>query len=311
VLHFEILVPVFNEEDAIGQFFESVEPVLDAVENLYDVRTSYKFLDNLSTDQTKKVLQKWKTDLSREIHVLTWVRNYGVMNSIYGGLRISDADVIMVIDVDLQDPARLIMEFYGKYKEGYSFVAGRRNTRVEPHYKTLGRFVFRALYRILKKDENLAVESGAWLLDRAIIEDLSVNPPTTNYLSGTLTSRGYRRETISYDRAERLQGKSKFSIFKYGTYAFEGLASSPTRLMRFALFTSILLNIFVFIFFIYFIIAKYFFGLAVLQGVTLLFFVQVFSLSITVMLLGLIGEYVSRIFQNTARLEIPIVLSEL
>jgi dolichol-phosphate mannosyltransferase len=308
MLHFEILVPVHNEEATLDSFFESVEPILDSLEKHYKVRTSYRFLDNLSTDKTIQVLRYWKEKIEREINVLSWIRNYGVMTSIYGGLHSTRADAVMVLDADLQDPPELITEFFAKFLEGYTFVCGKRTKRTEHFSIRLGRFLFRALYRLLRKDEDVPVESGAWLLDKSVIKDLIVNPPSTSYLAGALTSRGYRRATIPYRRNIRLAGKSKFSLFNYGKYAFEGLASSPVRLMRVALFSSFFLNILILILFLFFIASKFIFGANVLGGITLILFIQVFSFSLITMLLGLIGEYLSRVFQNTARLEIPTAL---
>ena len=146
------------------------------------------------------------------------------------------------------------------------------------------------------------------MLDRAVIEDLRVNPPQTTYLAGILQSRGYPRKTIQYSRTTRKIGESKFGLKKYFSYAFEGLVQHPLRFMRLFLSASFITVLTLMTLVIVLIFEKVFRLSYIPSGITLLFSTQVLSASIIILLLGVVGEYVARIFKSQSRIEIPVAI---
>ena len=307
-MNLEIIVPVFNEEKSIEIFLLEYIEVIRYVESQYMIDVKISFLDNASTDETFRQIQIAEKGFETPIGAYQWVRNYGVMTSIYGGLIRSNSDIVYVVDVDLQEPPQLLLMFIEEFLKGASFVSGSRKKRIEPISLTTFRRIFRRIYRILSAESGDSVESGAWLLDRAIIEDLRVNPPQTAYLAGILQSRGYTRKTIQYSRRTRKIGQSKFGLRKYFSYAFEGLVQHPLRFMRLFLSASFI-TLLTLVALVTVLVFEKIFGLSyVPSGITLLFSSQVLSASVITLLLGVIGEYVARIFKSQARIEIPVAI---
>ena len=306
-MNLEILVPVFNEEASIPYFINQVNAVLGQLENEYkDTTVSYRFLDNNSSDNTVGELVKMQKINSRKIEIVRWVRNYGVMNSIYGGLIETHADAVMVIDVDLQDPPELILDFYSRFRSGFELVTGRRVKRTESRKYTFGRIIFNYIYKTLNSTKSSPAESGAWLMSKNVVKDLEINPPPTSYLAGVLGNRKYTKYEISYERVERKYGDSKFSFIKYLSYAFEAIVTVPRKLMHFLFVISSCVCLLLFLFFGYVIVAKYFLDSHIPKGVALIFAGQVLTFAITLLMLTIVAEYLTRIFENTARLELPV-----
>jgi hypothetical protein len=310
-MNLEILVPVFNEEKSIEVFLVQYAEVIQVIELQYMIDVKITFLDNASTDSTYQQIEILQNVSKTPVGAYKWVRNYGVMTSIYGGLIRSESDIAYVVDVDLQEPPQLLLILIEEFLKGVSFVSGSRNKRIEPLALTTFRNIFRRVYRALSAENSEPVESGAWLLDKAIIEDLRVNPPQTTYLAGILQSRNYSRKTIQYSRTTRKMGESKFGLKKYFSYAFEGLVQHPLRFMRMFL-TASLLTALTLVSLVAVIVIEKVFGLSYIpNGITLLFATQVLSASVIIVLLGVVGEYVARIFKSQSRLEIPVAIKSL
>ena len=297
-----VLTPVFNEVENIDYFIEQMIPQLSKLSGTYNLTVTLKIVDNCSTDKTLAVLsERLKNYSNLSYEIVSWIRNYGVMTSIYGALIESNTDATVVIDFDLQDPPDLINSMLERWLAGDSFVYGSRIKRDEKLSIRILRKVFNAISRGLKINSGVPVESGLWLLDKVVVEDLVANPPATKYLAGAVGTREYKSSYIRYSRNRRLHGNSKFSMKRYFGYAFEALFSNPYRIAR----VSIALSCFTIfvggIFEIFLLSCRYIFGIQIPNGLISSLFIQIVSFSGIFLALGVIGEYVANIYSSVCR----------
>lgn len=304
-----LLVPTFNEIEAVENFFSKIIDPISEIKRKYGLSTEFLFVDNASTDNTIFSIYENCKKRDYSFKIIRWIRNYGVMTSIYGGLKfISKKNgATIIFDFDLQDPPELIVHLVDSWVAGSVLVTGLRIKRAENFKIALGRRIFRLIYKLLGQRNEAMVESGVWLLDEKIIQDLISNPPSTIYLAGVLQNRNYSRTVIPYERLKRTTGKSNFSLIKYLRYGFEGLISVPFKFMRLVFLTGAVLvaSTIGLLFFVLF--RKYFLDVSPTDGVTLIFVVLVTLFSFVILLLGILGEYISRIFENTGRIEETVV----
>jgi len=297
-----ILSPVFNEVENIDYFLQKMVPVLQSLSRLYQLDVTLKIVDNCSTDDTVKVLSGKLDEISNiNFEIISWIRNYGVMTSIYGGIIDSNTDAIVVIDFDLQDPPELIEYMVERWISGDGFVYGSRAKRFETLSVKAMRKIFNTVARFLKINSGVPVESGLWLLDKYVVEDLIANPPATKYLAGAVGIREYRSSYITYSRNKRLHGKSKFSTRRYFGYAFEALFSNPHRIARISIGLSLFTILFGVMVEAFLLTCRYLLDIQIPNGLITSILIQVVSFSGIFLALGVIGEYVANIYTAVCR----------
>ena len=304
-----LLIPTFNEIDSVEKFFNNISSPIDSIRNKFGIQTKFVFVDNASTDNTHLSIFDYCIKNNFSFQIIRWVRNYGVMTSVFGGLRfaIEDSDSIVVFDFDLQDPPELIFQLVAAWVSGSLVVTGLRIKRKEKLRISMGRKIFRFLYRILGEKHSTIVESGAWLLDQKVARDLIANPPSTTFLAGVIQSRNYNRVIIPYHRADRTIGNSKFSFLKYLKYGFDGIISVPFKFMRLVIGLGLIMVAGTSSLLLLVLFRKFFLGVTPADGLTLLLTVIVTVFAFIVLLLGVLGEYISRIFENTGRIPETVV----
>jgi len=297
---FTLLIPVYNEEESLLNVIEATRESLQLIEK-EGFSAKILFVNNASTDRTLEII-KAESYKNNKIEFISWIRNYGIGASVYNGLINSNSRATMVFDCDLQDPPTLIPEFFALWRGGKKFVYGVRTHRIESKLTGLSRRIFRNVAKFIGGNGSNNVESGTWLLDEKIIHDLAVNPPTTDFLAGSLANRNYKSASIEYERSERLTGESKFNFLTYLKYAVGGLLGDNLRLLRLSLVIGFVnlatgsLLLFSAIF------AKYFLSIEVPLGLLSTLSVNYLLGSATLISLGLIGEYIGRIFISTSKL---------
>ena len=301
----EILIPVYNEADSIDEFLEVFSSFIVSLKAKYPNVVTH-FLDNCSTDGTFEILETKCSNSIDQYKITSWVRNYGVMVSVFGGMINSNADAVFILDFDLQDPPELIYEMLEWRQKGYLLVTGQRVARIENKSLTLLRSMFKLIHRVLGSEKNSRMESGFWLIDKLIISDLEANPPVSKHLAGTIESRGYTHRMIPYSRRARLAGKSKFNFIKYLGYAFEGLVAVPSKLVRFIIFNGLVLTIITSLILSFLLVQRFILHSIESTGLTLIILFQFISLAFSALIMGLVGELLVRVFMNTAKLEKPI-----
>ena len=297
---FTLLIPVFNEEESLLNVIDSTRESLRLIER-EGFSAKILFVNNASTDKTLEII-KAESEKNTNIEFISWIRNYGIGASVYNGLIMSNSRATMVFDCDLQDPPTLIPDFFNLWRGGSKFVYGVRTHRIESKVTGLARTIFRIVAKHIGGNGSNNVESGTWLLDEKIIDDLAANPPTTDFLAGSLAIRNYKSALIEYERSERLTGESKFNFWKYLKYAMGGLLGDNLRLLRLSLVIGFMNLVIGGLFLLSAIFVKYFLSIEIPIGLLSTLSVIYLLGSATLISLGLIGEYIGRIFLSTSKL---------
>ena len=289
----EIICPVFNEEKNIYIFFEKFSKVMLNLDEKYNFK--FLFLDNCSTDKTFDILKKICKNHSN-VRAFKYSRNYGVMKSIYTGFIKSEGDAVAVFDCDLQDPPELMFDFIRAWEEEYKIVYGVRVKRDEIKILTFKRKIFRNLESYFK-GYKILLESGAWFLDKRVIQELRAQT-FEPYLAGLLSRMGFKSLGIEYVRSKRIHGESKFNMTSYYSYAIDGLVSGTIAPLRLVTVFGVFLSCVSFFTMIYFLYAKFFTNALFANGVAATIIFTLFCFSINFIFLGIIGEYIGRIYMS-------------
>ena len=299
-----IVVPVYNEESNIDLFYTTVNKELEALSDRF--RFEFIFTDNHSTDNTFAKLQAIASQDPR-LRVIRFSRNFGYQRSILTGYLSAAGDAAIQLDCDLQDPPNLMGVFLEKWQEGYKVVYGVRTQRKEGAVINATRKIFYRLIDLLS-DTKLPYDAGDFrLIDRCIIDVLMKLNDNQPYLRGTITRIGFKQIGISYSRDERKHGESKFSLNEMLRLAIDGITSQSVIPLRFATYTGI--GIFLLMFFgtIFAIIAKYTSGSEWPAGFATIIVLILFSIGLNALFLGVIGEYLGRIYKQVKPEPITIV----
>lgn len=285
-----IICPVFNEEKNVQIFYDTFNALISKIDS-YDFK--FLFLDNRSTDQTYEILKNIANNDHR-VTILRYSKNFGVMKSIYTGILHCDTDCGVIFDSDLQDPPELLFDFINNWENNNKIVYGKRIKRVEPKYLTISRNIFKFFQR--KLDNKVEIESGAWLLDKRVIQELRKKNIFEPYLPGLLSSIGFKTIGIPYERRAREYGESKFNIKKYIQYATDGLVSGSIVPLRISIWIGISTSVFSLLLGVYFILAKFYWNFSFASGVAADITINLFFWGVHFIVIGIIGEYIGRIY---------------
>jgi polyisoprenyl-phosphate glycosyltransferase len=299
-----IVVPVYNEEENVEPLYEAMKEVFDDVADRYDFE--FVFTDNHSEDNTFGRLSRL-AERDRRVRVIRFSRNFGFQRSIYTGYMQSRGDVAVQIDCDLQDPPSLIIEFLREWEAGFKVVYGIRKRRVEGFWITKARWVFYRLIDFLSEDD-LPKDAGDFrLIDRCVINELGHICDSQPYLRGTLAAVGFAQKGIPYDRAGRKRGKSKFRPRDLFALALDGILSHSTVPLRVATYTGLVVSVVTFVVTGGYFVGRLVFGRDWPAGFATTTVLLLLSMSLNALFLGVIGEYIGRIYKEVRRRPTTII----
>jgi dolichol-phosphate mannosyltransferase len=303
-----IVIPVYNEEGNIFPVHAAVSKVMKELESNYD--WELLFTDNHSKDRTWSEVTSLASKNER-IRAFRFSRNFGFQRSILTGYQKARGDAVIQIDCDLQDPPEMIIDFVREWENGHRVVYGIREGRQEGILITLLRQSFYRLIDLLSED-HLPHDAGDFrLVDRRVLDVLCRIDDAKPYLRGTLATLGFEQKGVAYDRAARLRGKSKFRMRDLFALAFDGILSHSTVPLRMATYTGLLVSLFTFIAFVGYLIGKTFYGKNWPDGFATTTMLLLSSLSLNALFLGIIGEYVGRIYQQIRKRPLTIIEHEI
>ncbi|WP_409756688.1 glycosyltransferase family 2 protein [Aestuariivirga sp.] len=295
-------MPVYNEEHSIAAFIHAVELVLRSSTENYAIL----FVDDGSQDGTIAEIRKLEAQ-GTPVSVLRLSRNFGKEAALTAGLDAADAEAVIIMDVDLQDPPHLIPEFVRQWKRGYHVVYGaRRSRKGDGLFKRLTAFLFYSVFNAFSAT-SIPVDAGDFrLMDRHVVEAVRRLPERERFMKGLFAWVGFRHIGIPYDREQRARGKSTWSYWRLFRFAMDGLTSFSS--LPLTIWTAIGLT-FSFIAALWgiFILARTLvFGIDV-PGYASTLVVILFLGGIQLLGLGLIGEYLSRVYREVKRRPIYII----
>jgi polyisoprenyl-phosphate glycosyltransferase len=289
-----VAIPLHNEQSVLPGLLQRLRAVLDA---LPGAPHEIVFADDGSTDSTMSLLEE-AAQKDPRIVVVSLSRNYGHQSAISAALDYTTGDATIVMDGDLQDVPEVIPEFVKRFAEGYDVVYAQRIRRKEPWPLRLCYFIF---YRAMAQlsDVRLPLDSGDFsLMSRRVVEHLRRMPEHHRYLRGMRTWVGFRQIGIPVERAERHSGKSKYSFRRLLRLAFDGIFAFSIVPIRAAAFLGTLAIVCSCIYGLYSIYAKFVMHQSP-QGFTAVVLMMTFLSGTLLLFLGIIGEYVGRIYEET------------
>jgi dolichol-phosphate mannosyltransferase len=288
-----VAIPIHNEESVLPELLQRLRAVLDSVAG---GPHEIVFVDDGSTDRTFELLAEAAKEDER-IGVLSLSRNFGHQAAITAGLDHVSGDAAVVMDGDLQDVPEIIPKFVETFQQGYDVVYAQRVRRKEPLALRICYFVF---YRMMARlsDIRLPLDSGDFgLMSRRVIEEVRKMPEHHRYLRGMRSWVGFRQAGIEVERAERHSGKSKYGVMGLVKLAFDGIFAFSIVPIRaaalFGAFVMFLSSLYV----LYSIYIRIFLQKSP-QGFTALIVAMTFFTGIVLFFLGVIGEYVGRIYEE-------------
>lgn len=297
-----ILCPVYNEAENVEYFVTEFSRVINTIDSHYSFE--FLFADNCSTDSTVDRLVQLQ-HLHSNIRIIKYSRNFGVMKSIFTGILNSNSSACAIFDCDLQDPPELIIDFIKHWENGSKVVYGVRRNRDEGSLIAILRNAYRKIETFFK-GYKVNLESGAWFLDQRVVQELR-KVPFQPYLAGLIARLGFKAAGVPYNRLRRLHGESKFGLVKYFSYARDGLVSGTIAPLRIAVFFGIIFSLLSFIFGLYFIYAKIFLNITFPTGVAATIVIVLFGFGLNFLLMGIIGEYVGRLYLDKESSQLAII----
>lgn len=218
---YTLVVPLYNEELVINESYRRLKEVMEKTNEDYEII----FVNDGSKDSTKKMAE----DLCKKdekIKLVNFSRNFGHQAAITAGMNLAAGKAIIVIDADLQDPPEVILQMIGKWKEGYEVVYGKRAKREgESFFK---KFTAKMFYRVLKSmtSIDIPVDTGDFrLIDRKVCATLNSLPEKNRYVRGLVSWVGYKQTYVEFVRQERFAGETKYPLKKMMKLAFDGITS--------------------------------------------------------------------------------------
>ena len=298
------IVPVFNEQENIELFLSALDAETKKLADRYDFEIL--FTDNHSTDDTFRMLSA-RAVKDKRIRVIRFSRNFGYQRSILTAYANARGAAAIQLDCDLQDPPALIGEFLRLWEEGHAVVYGIRRTRKEGWLLQFARRIFYRLVDALA-DIDLPHHAGDFrLVDRRILDLLSASLDRNPYLRGMIARYGFKQVGVPYDRERRKRGVSKFSPGEYFSIAFDGIVSQSVVPLRLATYTGLIVALATFVAILVYSLGHAMFGATWPPGFATQTVLILFGISINALFLGIIGEYVARIYQQSVKGPVTIV----
>lgn len=303
-----LVVPVYNEADNLPLFYPAVRSVIDPLTERYDFE--FVFTDNHSTDATPELVMELARQDGR-VRGYRFSRNFGYQRSILTAYLRSEGDAAIQLDCDLQDPPELIPIFLEKWQAGSDVVYGIRRSRLEARRWSYARKVFYWLVDTLSEDPIPRDAGDFRLISRRVIEELRRIADTQPYLRGTIATLGFQQTGIPYDRRARAVGDSKFSFRDNIMLALDGVVNQSVVPLRMATYVGMFVAAATVLAILGYLIAHYTTGFRAPAGFTTTTILILASLGINAMLLGIIGEYLGRMYLQMKNRSLSIVEREL
>ncbi|RLA68216.1 MAG: glycosyltransferase [Epsilonproteobacteria bacterium] len=298
-----ILVPCYNEENVLESFLTSITTVMTTLHMHYEII----FINDGSTDDTLNKLLELKVK-NKHIKIINFSRNFGKEAALTAGLDHAEAEAIIPIDADLQDPPYLIVDFVRYWKEGYDVVLAKRIDRSSDNrFKRLSAKYFYRLHNIIgqKIPENVG---DYRLMSKKVVNAIKQMPENQRFMKGIFSWVGFKTKTLEYTREERVSGNTSFSVWKLWNLALEGITSFSTMPLRIWLYIGTLVSSLSFIYGSFIILRTLLHGTD-LPGYASLLVAILFLGGLQLIGIGVLGEYIGRIYMESKNRPVYIVES--
>lgn len=298
-----IIVPCYNEEEALPLFYKEVNKVSETMDEEFE----FIFVNDGSKDKTLEVIKNLST-LDKRCKYINFSRNFGKESAMYAGLELSTGDYITLMDADLQDPPSLLPKMLKLIKEeGYDSVGTRRVTRKgEPPIRS---FFAKMFYKIINKMSKVEMVDGArdYRLMTRQMTDAIINLKEYNrYSKGLFSFVGFNTKWLEYENVQRVAGETKWSFWKLFLYAIDGIVAFTTAPLTIAAIMGLIFCLIAFIMIIVIIVKTIAFGDPTSGWPSLACIIFLVS-GVQLFALGIIGQYLSKTYLETKKRPIYII----
>lgn len=294
-LDLAIIVPCYNEEEVLPQTIKKLTKLLDTLisKKLISQSSKLVFVNDGSKDKTWEIIEK-NNKTNQYVKGICLSRNFGHQEALLAGLYNTKAEAYITIDADLQDDINVIKDMIEKYQEGYEVVYGVRNKRdTDTFFKRNTALWFYKLMKMLGV-ELVANHADFRLLSKRAVEAMSSFKEKNLFLRAVVPLVGYKSTNVYYDRQKRDAGVTKYPLKKMVLFALKGISSFSAFPLHLITLSGILISIFSFILMLWTVIA-YFNNSTIVGWASLMSVISFFS-GITILFMGIIGEYIASIF---------------
>ncbi len=291
-----IIAPCYNEEETIEPFLRRIEEILAQINEPYEI----VFINDGSKDNTLNVLLNAKQNF-KNIRIINFSRNFGKEAALTAGLDKARGEAAIPIDVDLQDPPELIKDLVAKWREGYDVVLAKRADRTSDSFaKRVSADLF---YKLNGKISNVDIPNNVGdfrLMSKRVVEALNQLPENQRFMKGLFAWVGFKTVVIEYVREKREAGQSSFNGWKLWNFALDGITSFSTLPLRIWLYIGALVSFLSFLYGSFIILKTLIFGVD-LPGYASLAVIMLFLGGIQLIGIGILGEYIGRIYSESKR----------
>lgn len=289
-----VVVPVYNEEEVINVTYKRLKDVMDGLDITYEII----FVNDGSRDRTRELaMEICKND--KNIKFIDFSRNFGHQTAITAGMDYASGDAVVVIDADLQDPPEVIPEMLEKWREGYDVVYGQRVKRQGETFfkKVTAKIFYRTLNRLT--DVEIPVDTGDFrLIDRKVCDALKKVDEKNRYIRGIISWLGFKSIAVPFVRQKRFAGTTKYPLKKMLKFASDAIISFSHKPLKLATYFGFFLSFASFAYLIVTIILKVFSIIQTVPGWASIVAINLFFNGIILLILGIIGEYIGRIYDE-------------
>jgi polyisoprenyl-phosphate glycosyltransferase len=297
-----VVVPMYNEEEVIEVTYRRLKAVLDTLGDTYEI----VFVNDGSRDRTSDIVRViCAADMN--VKLIEFSRNFGHQIAVTAGMDHASGRAVVLIDADLQDPPELIVQMVAKWREGFDVVYGRRSERKGESWfkKTTAAAFYRVLHSMTSV--NIPLDTGDFrLMDRKVCDALTSMRENSRFIRGMVSWAGFKQTSVDYVREERFAGETKYPLRKMIRLSLDAITSFSTKPLKIASILGFVLSAVGFVYLIV-VLFQRFFTHTTMQGWTSLIVISLLFHGITLSLLGVLGEYIGRTYEEAKRRPLYLV----
>ncbi|GBG96683.1 glycosyltransferase family 2 protein [Lactococcus termiticola] len=309
--HLDLIIPCYNEAEGLPELFAR----LDALRTALDLHLELYFIDDGSTDETLELVKSYqpqaKSGFETSAHYLSFSRNFGKEAALLAGLRASRSELVALIDADLQDPPELLIEMLPMLETSDldTVIAVRSDRKGEAWFVSLASRLFYALMKKLSKTEIISGVRDYRLMKRPVVDAILSLAEYNRFSKGLFSWVGFKKAYLPYDNQVRKSGKSKWNLTSKIKYAIDGFVNFSEAPLEIATFSGLSL-VSITILAIIFLVVRQLFWHHSVNGWTSMIVIMLFCFGFVLLMLGIIGKYISNIFLETKRRPVYIIREE-
>ncbi len=295
------VVPVMNEEAAVANFVQTLSTFLKSFTDVYEII----LIDDGSTDRTPEIIKNEL--LSDKVRWIQFSRNFGKENALTAGLHHAEGEAILLIDADFQHPLQTVKTFFEYWLQGYDMVYGVRESRDDEGY--IKQKITRLFYHLIGKMSEVAIPADAGdfrLLSRNVVDALNQYGEQARFMKGLYACVGFKSKAIPYKVAKRTLGKSSFRFGRLFSLALTGIISFSDLPLRVWTLIGMLISSISFIYALWIVFDTLYYGVDLPGYATIVVCILFFG-GVQLLSIGILGEYIARIFHEVKKRPLYIV----